>query len=224
MRFIGAAGNPAPSSFRAPRPLKASRPLLALSLVPLIAGVAGLIPELDGLVLGALIAGTAALRAGLDWWHLSSLRRRADLELLGAAVPRHADLVAWRSNELTSEDNRRLLAKALRGLVSDLEPGRLPGASPLNRPGVRPHTDLILALGTRIGELERPVSAQSILLVQNLLTDGFGPLYARDRVDELGPELRRSLQALGSRLPASDPAPTPAGAHVRLHVSRNGRR
>jgi hypothetical protein len=179
--------------------VRVARPLFALSLVPLVAGVAGLIPGRDGLVLGALIACAGALRAAFESHQLSRLRRRADAELLGAAAPRHPDLVAWRSGELGSERNRHLVARALRRLVGDLDPHRLPGASPLNRPGARPHAELILALANRIDDLERPVSARGMLQLEDLLTDGFGPLYARDRAGELGPSLRRCLQVLERR-------------------------
>jgi hypothetical protein len=225
MRLIRATGDPRQEAFRGPSPLKAARPFLVLSLVPLVAGVAGLIPQLDGFVLGALIAGAGALRAAIEYRQLSRLRRLADRQLLGTAAPRVAELVAWRTGELTSERNRRVLAKTLRGVVSELDARRLPGASPLNRTGARHQAGLICALADRVGDAERPVSAQGVLLVEELLTDGWGPLYARDRVDELGASLRRCLTSLdrpespavaGSRSPMSE-------AHPRLHVTRNGR-
>ena len=80
-----------------PSPLKAARPFLVLSLIPLIAGVAGLIPERDGFVLGALFAGAGALRAAIEHRRLSRLRRLADRQLLGtrgAAVTRARRLAA----------------------------------------------------------------------------------------------------------------------------------
>ena len=89
-----------------------------------------------------------------------------------------------------------MLAKALRGVVSELDARRLPGASPLNRSGARPHAGLIQALADRVGDLERPVSARGLLLVEDLLTDGWGPLYARNRVGEIGASLRRCLTTL----------------------------
>jgi hypothetical protein len=223
MRLIG-AGDPRREAYRVPSPLKAARPFLVLSLIPLIAGVAGLIPQRDGFVLGALIAGAGALHAAVEYRQLSRLRRLADRQLLGTAAPRSAELVAWRVGELTSERNRRVLAKTLRGVVSELDARRLPGSSPLNRTGVRPYESLVLALADRVGDAGRPVSAQGVLLVEELLTDGWGPLYARDRVDELGASLRRCLTILDDgRGRVADSSPTLAGAHVKLRVTRNGR-
>jgi len=224
MRSVGAAGDPAQSSFRAPSPLKAARPFLVLSLLPLLAGATGLIPERDGLVLGVLIAGTAALRAGLEHRQLSRLRRHANRQLLGIVGPRSPELVAWRTAELTSDHNRRQLGKALRGVVSDLDPRRLPGASPLNRPRVRPHADLILQLADRVEDAERPISARGVLLVEELLTDGYGPLYEGERAEELGPLLARCLRILDEGQGRGGTSSVPAGDHVKLHVARNGRR
>ncbi len=214
-----------------PSPLKAARPLLALSLIPLIAGVAGLIPQLDGFVLGVLFAGAGALRGAIEYRHLSSLRRLANRQLLGSAAPRSPELVVWRTGELTSERNRRVIAKALRGVVSELDTRLLPGASPLNRTGARPHAGLILTLADRVGDVERPVSAQGVLLVEGLLTDGWGPLYARDRVSELGASLRRCLTTLDDgRGHVAVHAVSPVAAngrmsetHAKLHATRNGR-
>ena len=44
----------------------------------------------------------------------------------------------WRIDELTSERERRLLGRSVRSVVPELAAGRLPGASPLNRPALRP--------------------------------------------------------------------------------------
>lgn len=214
-----------------PSPLRAARPFLVLSLVPLVAGVTGLIPRLDGFVLGALFAGAGALRAVIEYRRLSSLRHLADRQLLGSAAPRPPELVVWRTGELTSERSRRVLAKALRGVVSELDSRRLPGSSPLNRSGARPHAGLIQALADRVGDLERPVSARGILLVEDLVTDGWGPLYARNRVGEIGASLRRCLTTLDDgRGHVAAHAVTPASpngrtseAHAKLHVTRNGR-
>ena len=229
MSFIRAAGDPGRETHSVPSPLKSARPFLVLSLVPLVAGVAGLIPQLDGFVLGALFAGAGALRAVIDYGRLSSLRRLADRQLLGSAAPRSPELVVWRTGELSSERNRRELAKALRGVVSELDARRLPGASPLNRSGARPHAGLIQTLADRVGDLERPASAPGLLLVENLLTDGWGPLYARNRVGEIGASLRRCLTTLDDgrghvAVRAVSPA-SPNGrmsrAQAKLHVTRN---
>ena len=224
MTLIRAAGDPKPESYRVPSPLKAARLFLILGLIPLIAGVAGLIPERDGFILGALFAGTGALRAAIEHRHLSALRRLADRQLLGTALPRSPDLVAWRARELTSERNRRDLYRTLRGVISELDARRLPGSSPLNRTGARPEAGLILALADRVGDATRPVSAKGVLLVEELLTDGWGPLYARDHVEELRPSLTRCLRTLDEGDGRTgDRTVTPVVTHVDLRVARNGR-
>lgn len=225
MRLIRAAGDPKPESYRVPSPPRAARPFLLLSLVPLVAGVAGLIPERDGFILGALFAGAGALRAAIEHRRLSALRRLADRQLLGTVAPRVPELVAWRAGELTSDRSRRVLAGTLRGIVSELDEGRLPGASPLNRAGARPEAGLILALADRIGDAGRPVSARGVLLVEELVTDGWGPLYARDRADALRPSLIRCLRTLDEGAHRTgDLTLKPVVAHADLRVARNGRR
>jgi hypothetical protein len=80
--------------------------------------------------------------------------------------------------------------------VDELDEHLLPGASPLNRAAARPHVDLIGALADRLEEVARPVSARGILLVEALLTDGSGPLYARHRAGELREAIEHCLAEL----------------------------
>jgi len=84
-------------------------------------------------------------------------------------------------------------------VIRSLDPKRLPGASPLNRPGLWPYVPELRALADRVGDLDRPVSRQGLQLVQNLLTDGGSPLYDRDRADELPETVKRILVALDVR-------------------------
>jgi hypothetical protein len=60
----------------------------------------------------------------------------------------------------------------------------------------RPQAQLIQALADRLDDLSRPVSPRGVLLVEALLTDGTGPLYARSRADELRAALERCLTEL----------------------------
>jgi hypothetical protein len=143
-------------------------------------------------------AGADGFRAP-HWWQLRSrlhLRRTADAELLAGTSQPGSPLVAWRVAELTSEHNRRVLARSLHATVVDLDAGLLPGASPLNRPAARPQARLIQALADRLNDLSRPLSARGVLLVEALLTDGTGPLYARGRAGELQGALEQCLTAL----------------------------
>ena len=89
-----------------------------------------------------------------------------------------------------------MLARTLRGIVGELDRRLLPGASPVNRAAARPCLGLIRALAARMGELERPVSPEGILLVERLLTEGWGPLYSHARAQELRATLVRCLAGL----------------------------
>ena len=94
---------------------------------------------------------------------------------------------------------RRSLARSLQGVIRSLDPKRLPGASPLNRPGLRLYVPELRALADRVGDVSRPASRRGLDLVHDLLTDGGSPLYDRDRVDELPETIREILFALGAR-------------------------
>ena len=119
-------------------------------------------------------------------------RRRAD-ELLRAGTD---EMLATRAAELTSLRNRRALARSLEATARELDGRVLPSAVPLNRAGARPHLDLIRALAARL-LAPAPVSARGVLLVQELLTDGYhSPLYDRERAGDLRPALEESLSAL----------------------------
>jgi hypothetical protein len=106
---------------------------------------------------------------------------------------------AGRYAEVVTSRRRRSLARSLQGVIRSLDPKRLPGASPLNRPGLRPYVPEFRALAERVADLDRPASRHGLQLVQNLLTDGGSPLYDRDRADELPETVKRILVALDVR-------------------------
>jgi hypothetical protein len=121
---------------------------------------------------------------------LLAARRAADLLLAQApAVP--SDL-AWRVDEIVGDDNRRTVADALRRLVRSADPGRLPGASPLNRPAVRSLADELCAAADRLSDVERPVGHRGVLRLARLLDDDQGPLYVLYRAWELDGALQRA--------------------------------
>jgi hypothetical protein len=107
--------------------------------------------------------------------------------------------VFTRTKGVVSARQRRSLERSLRGVVRDLDPKFLPGASPLNRPGLRPYVREIQALADRVGDLDRPASRRGLQLVRNLLTDGGSPLYDRDRAHELPVTVKNILVALDLR-------------------------
>ncbi len=81
--------------------------------------------------------------------------------------------------------------------MKGLDGNALPGAVPLNRRGVRPYTASLAALAERVGDLSRPVAPRGMLLLEDLLTNGDSPLYARENVDMLPERLREIEHALG---------------------------
>lgn len=128
---------------------------------------------------------------------LRAARRAADAEL---AQRSHTPLrLAWRVEELVTTKNRLDLAHALRSLVHDSSARYLPAASPVNRVAVRAQSETFLALAARLADLERPVTARGVVLTDRLLIDGSGPLYDRDRVDELPAYLETTLDTLEPR-------------------------
>jgi hypothetical protein len=128
---------------------------------------------------------------------LRAARWTADVELLRRGDPPLR--LSWRVEELVTPKNRLDLAHTLRSLVRDASPRYLMSASPFNRLAVRAEAETLLTLAARVADLERPVAARGILLVERLLVDGSGPLYDRERVDELPPYLDTALAALEPR-------------------------
>jgi hypothetical protein len=143
----------------------------------------------------------------IGFWHalqrvgerraLRAARRTADAELMSR---RHVPLrLAWRAEELVSTKNRLDLAHALRSLVRDASPSHLPTASPVNRGAVRVQSEAFLGIALRLADLEHPIAARGVVMTDRLLTDGSGPLYDRDRADELPAYLRSTRAALEPR-------------------------
>jgi hypothetical protein len=125
---------------------------------------------------------------------LAAARRHADEQLLESAIP--SPRLAWRTNELVGDDHRRELAESIVEVVHGSTSRYLPGASPLNRGAARTEVELLLRLAARLEDMPRPVRPRGVLLVEQLLTDGSGPLYARERARHLHAALVDALQAL----------------------------
>ena len=128
---------------------------------------------------------------------LRALRGAADAELARRTLPPLR--LAWRVEELVSTKNRLDLAHSVRSLVRDAQTRFLPSASPFNRLVVRAESDQLVAVAARLADLERPVAARGVVLVERLLTDGSGPLYDRERADDFGPTLDAILDSLEPR-------------------------
>ena len=129
-------------------------------------------------------------------------RRRAADRLLRTGVRVHpqSELLTWRAAELTSDRNRRMLARSLGGIVREVEHPALVAAVPLNRRGLRPNLPLVRSLIDRLASVERPVTAHGMLLVQELLTDGFSsPLYLGGHRGDVSGTIERCLSALDGK-------------------------
>jgi hypothetical protein len=125
---------------------------------------------------------------------LRSARRRADEELLAARLP--SPRLAWRTEELTADENRIDLGRSLTDVVHAADERLLPSASPLDRAAIRATRTQLLELAARLFDLSRPLAPRGVLLVERLLVDGAGPLYSRRAPNRLRAEADRALAAL----------------------------
>lgn len=184
------------STLDLPHPVRAAVPLVLLALAAAAFDVDPRLPWAVG-VFGAACFGTAAcVRATRARLELAAVRRTADRLIVHE--PRTLDaseLVRWRSAELTSIPARDALRRELLRLVADLDPRKLPSASPLRRPAARANEELLLRLAQRVGAAA-PVSPRGILLTRALLRDASSPLYAEDAEVLLRRTLTRVLGAL----------------------------
>jgi hypothetical protein len=179
-----------------PRPFRAAAPLVLLAG---LAGSVSLDPRLPWLV-GAFGAGcfgiAAAFRAVRARVELAAVRRTADRLIVHEPYSNDAsELVRWRCEELTCREARDALRREVEHILGELDPAKLPSASPLRRPAARANEQLIVALADRLAS-SRPVSARGVLLTRTLLRDGGSPLYAEDGAPLLPRALRRALSAL----------------------------
>lgn len=121
-------------------------------------------------------------------------RRDADEELLRSAVP--SLRLAWRAAELVVPKNRLELARSLRTLVREADARYLPNAVPINRGAVRAVSADLVEMADRLADLENPIAPRGVLLVEQLLTDGAGPLYNHESADELASSVTKATRAL----------------------------
>jgi hypothetical protein len=140
------------------------------------------------------------------WKALETLRTRralraarwaADTELALRKLPPLR--LAWRVEELVSTKHRLDLAHSLRTLVRDASPRYVASATPINRLAVRAESETLLALASRVADLSRPVAARGIVVIERLLIDASGPLYDRERIDELPVYLDGAREGLEPR-------------------------
>ena len=150
-----------------------------------------------------LLAATAGLLVALGQvarMRLALARRRRTADRLlrtGVKVHPQSELLTWRAAELTSDRTRRMMARSLGGIVREVEHPSLVTAVPLNRRGLRPDLPLVRSLIDRLASVERPVTAHGMVLVEQLLTDGFSsPFYLGGRREEVSGTVEHCLAAL----------------------------
>ena len=140
----------------------------------------------------------------LPWVERSRRRRTADEWLLWGAVPRpSSELLSWRAGELTSPRLRSTLAHSLRRIERETRGRTVPGAVPLNKRGLRSNLHLVRALQERLGDLDRPVSARGVLIVDRLLTEPGSPLYSPVPTEALAETLSEALAAMDETFEAA---------------------
>jgi hypothetical protein len=124
-------------------------------------------------------------------------RAAADRDLLETDLP--SPRLAWRVEELVSDEQRLALARSVTDLVHDADGTSLPGASPLNRVAVRGARAQLLALASRLADLDRPVMPRGVLLADRLVVDSKSPFYDRTRSNGARRAVDAALQALERR-------------------------
>lgn len=197
---------------RSPQQFSATA-LLVVAAVPTAVAIAGLVPREPALALGVVFALAAGSQAALARLALQRERKRADRMILAG---RRAENLSWRLEELASPTERHSLARSLRRLVRTLDGRYRPGASPVNRPAARPLVPRLEALAARLADVERPVAARGVVLVQRLLADGSSPLYSFERADEVPRSLDDAFAALGGSVGGRDRLrPRPDGDRTR---------
>ena len=184
------------SALDLPRPWRPATAFAALVAAALAVDADPSLPWIVGVVAAGLfgVAGTA--RTIQSRRELAAVRRTADRLIVDAPTSRDAsELVRWRCAELTRRECRQGLARTVEAILRELDPARLPSATPLRRPEARGARELLDALHRRLGD-ERPIAARGIILVKVLLQDPASPLYSDGPDQNLARALRRVLGAL----------------------------
>jgi hypothetical protein len=179
-----------------PRPGRAALPFALLALAALGFEADRRLPWIAGALGAGFFGGAAALRAYRARRELESVRRTVDrLIVIEPHSSETSALVRWRALELTAPAYRATLQKEVARVLSMLDRGSLPGASPLRRPAARRHEDLLQTLCARLAD-ERAVTARGVLLARQLLRDPGSPLFSDESEHQLPRAIKRVLGAL----------------------------
>ena len=170
-----------------------------LSIVVLAAALVGLVPAGPGLLVGAVLGALGALASVRDARRLAERRERADVVLADGPGLRVPDGVRWRADELRDPRERRLLSRALWGVLRDVEAPPTLMLLPANRRAVRANRAVIVELAARLAAVEQPVDPGAVARVRLLLVRSGSPLYDPAGGDALGRELAVALRSIEPR-------------------------
>jgi hypothetical protein len=187
------AGTP---SLDLPRPGRAAAPFVVLCVVALAFEADPRLPWIAGALASASFGGAAGVRAFGAHRELDAVRRSVDrLIVLEPHSSSTSALARWRAAEVTTPAFRGRLAREVERVLSLLDPGSLPGTSPLRRPSARRQVGLLESVRDRLLD-ERAVAARGVLLARQLLRDPDSPLWSDVSEHRLGGALERVLGAL----------------------------
>ena len=185
-----------PAFLDIPKPGRAALPFAVLGLAALGFEADPRLPWIVGIVAAGAFGSAAGLRAYRARRELDAVRRTVDRLIFQAPHSSEASqLVRWRSLELTATPYRLVLARETDRVLKMLDPGSLPGASPLRRPAARRSEDLLRLLSARLAD-DRAVTARGVLLARQLLRDPGSPLFSEESEHLLPRALKRTLGAL----------------------------
>jgi hypothetical protein len=127
------------------------------------------------------------LKSWTDRRQLRAERRSADEQLLASRLP--SPRLAWRVAELTAQDHRIELGRAITNLVRGADERLLPNARPLDRGAIRESRAQLLDLASRLFDTERVVRPRGVLMLEHMLVDAGGPMYGHGEPRRLRSEL-----------------------------------
>ena len=179
-----------------PRPGRAAAPFVVLGVAALGFEIDPQLPWIVGALAAVSFGSAAALRAVHARRELAAVRRNIDRLIVHEPHSSEKSALArWRALEVTTPEFRRSVQREVKRVLSLLDPGSLPGASPLRRPAARRCADLLEQLRDRLGD-DRPVAARGVLLARQLLRDPGSPLWSDESEHLLPRALKRVLGAL----------------------------
>jgi hypothetical protein len=123
--------------------------------------------------------------------------RRVDRDLAGGLGSGASAELTRRAEQLTSQETRTRLARALEAAVhlAHASPPQLAAPGGIQRHAVRENSKSLLRLAERLRE-ERSVNVQGVAIVRVLTSEGAGRLYWARAPRPLGQVVRSALRAI----------------------------